>query len=66
VKFFKYYYWFIKRTVAPLLRHLEKRGVQVILWVVNEDDDLEDVFKYKIDGVMTDEPTKLIQIIKNM
>lgn len=66
VKFFKYYYWFIKRTVSPLLKHLEKRGIQVILWVVNEEDNLNDVFKYKIDGIMTDEPTKFIQIVKNM
>lgn len=41
------------------LRHLQRRGIQVYLWVLNEDEHFEKAFKLPIDGVMTDFPTKL-------
>jgi len=63
---FRYYYWLIKKTVHPLLRHLDKRGVQVILWVVNEEDNLDKILKNNVDGIMTDEPTKIIPRIKEL
>nr|XP_008115354.1 PREDICTED: glycerophosphodiester phosphodiesterase domain-containing protein 3 isoform X1 [Anolis carolinensis] len=42
-----------------LLKHLEDRGIQVLLWVLNEDKDFEEAFSYGVSGVMTDYPTRL-------
>ncbi|KAH0626423.1 hypothetical protein JD844_001389 [Phrynosoma platyrhinos] len=42
-----------------LFKHLEDRGIQVLLWVLNEDKDFEEAFSYGISGVMTDYPTRL-------
>ncbi|XP_048373199.1 lysophospholipase D GDPD3-like [Sphaerodactylus townsendi] len=42
-----------------LLKHLEDRGIQVIIWVLNEEKDFDEAFSYGISGVMTDYPTCL-------
>ncbi|XP_061445435.1 lysophospholipase D GDPD3 isoform X2 [Rhineura floridana] len=42
-----------------LFQHLEERGIQVLLWVANEEKDFEEAFSYGISGVMTDYPTRL-------
>ncbi|KAL5016465.1 hypothetical protein ScPMuIL_006054 [Solemya velum] len=42
-----------------LFRHLEKRGIQTYLWVVNEERHFERAFKLGVTGVMTDFPTRL-------
>ncbi|KAF7238873.1 Lysophospholipase D GDPD3 [Varanus komodoensis] len=42
-----------------LFKHLEDRGIQILLWVLNEDKDFEEAFSYGVTGVMTDYPTLL-------
>uniref|UniRef100_UPI00358FA1ED lysophospholipase D GDPD1-like n=1 Tax=Myxine glutinosa TaxID=7769 RepID=UPI00358FA1ED len=42
-----------------LFRHLERRGVQVYLWVLNEEADFKRAFDLGVTGVMTDFPSKL-------
>jgi len=44
-----------------LYRHLKRRGVAVIVWVLNDIDEFEEALTYgqEIDGVMTDSPTLL-------
>ncbi|XP_067419990.1 lysophospholipase D GDPD3 [Emydura macquarii macquarii] len=42
-----------------LFKHLESRGIQVLLWVLNEEKDFEEAFSYGIAGVMSDYPTVL-------
>ncbi|XP_053219562.1 lysophospholipase D GDPD3 [Podarcis raffonei] len=42
-----------------LFKHLEDRGIQVLLWVLNEDKYFEEAFSYGVSGVMTDYPTLL-------
>ncbi|KAM6289076.1 lysophospholipase D GDPD3-like, partial [Aegotheles albertisi] len=43
----------------PLFHHLRSRGVQVILWVLNEERDFDEAFAAGASGVMTDYPTRL-------
>lgn len=47
-----------------LFQHLEKRGIQTYLWVLNDDDDFEKAFKLGVAGVMTDYPTKLKEYLE--
>nr|XP_056719843.1 lysophospholipase D GDPD3 [Euleptes europaea] len=41
------------------IKHLEDRGIQVLLWVLNEEKDFEEAFSYGVSGVMTDYPSSL-------
>ena len=49
------------RNSKNLYRHLRKRGVIVVVWVLNEESEFEEALDYapEIDGIMTDCPTKL-------
>lgn len=47
-----------------LFRHLEKRGIQVYLWVLNEEPDWDRAFKLGATGVMTDFPSKLKEYLE--
>uniref|UniRef100_A0A8C6XB03 Glycerophosphodiester phosphodiesterase domain containing 3 n=1 Tax=Naja naja TaxID=35670 RepID=A0A8C6XB03_NAJNA len=46
-----------------LFKHLEDRGIQTLLWVLNEDKDFEEAFSYGVSGVMSDYPTLLRQYL---
>lgn len=56
--------WFM---ISPILfKHLDKRGIQTYLWVLNEDSEFDFAFnKLKVAGVMTDYPTKLKSYLEN-
>lgn len=42
-----------------LFDHLTARGIQVYIWVLNEDDDFKRAFDLGATGIMTDYPLKL-------
>ncbi|KAL0272589.1 UNVERIFIED_CONTAM: hypothetical protein PYX00_005505 [Menopon gallinae] len=42
-----------------LFRHLQKRGIQTYVWVLNYENEFKTAFELGVDGVMTDYPTKL-------
>ena len=51
--------------MSPMLfRHLQRRGIQVYLWTVNEEEDMAYCYEQlKVDAVMTDYPTVLRQYL---
>ncbi|KXJ27763.1 lysophospholipase D GDPD1 [Exaiptasia diaphana] len=55
--------WLLIRP--SLFKHLEKRGIQTYLWVLNDEDEFELAFdELKVAGVMTDYPTKLSKYLR--
>ncbi|MBN3288318.1 GDPD1 Lysophospholipase, partial [Polyodon spathula] len=42
-----------------LFSHLQARGIQVYVWVLNDEEDFKRAFDLGATGVMTDYPTKL-------
>ncbi|XP_066919782.1 lysophospholipase D GDPD1-like [Clytia hemisphaerica] len=52
--------------VSPVLfRHLQRRGIQVYMFVIQEDEDFDFCLnKAKVDGVMTDYPKRLSNFLK--
>lgn len=42
-----------------LFEHLEKRGIQTYLWVLNYEDEFKIAFDLGVTGVMTDYPSRL-------
>jgi hypothetical protein len=50
------------RNSRSLYRHLRARGIPIIVWVLNEEEEFQealDCFGKDIDGMMTDRPTSL-------
>uniref|UniRef100_A0A8C4ZP65 Glycerophosphodiester phosphodiesterase domain containing 1 n=1 Tax=Gadus morhua TaxID=8049 RepID=A0A8C4ZP65_GADMO len=47
-----------------LFDHLTARGIQVYIWVLNDDEDFQRAFDLGATGVMTDFPTKLKDFIE--
>lgn len=59
-------YWMLKYS-RGLYQHLQKRGVRIVVWPVNETEEFEQVYKWygtDIDGVMSDRPAALAEFIK--
>ena len=56
------------RNSKSLYRHLRARGVMVIVWVLNDYSEFEEALEYapELDGVMTDNPTKLREFALNL
>ncbi|KAJ9595602.1 hypothetical protein L9F63_013198 [Diploptera punctata] len=56
---------FLARTVDCLLikkfifEHLNKRGIQIYFWVLNDEEEFRTAFELGASGVMTDYPTRL-------
>lgn len=48
-----------------MFRHLNNRGIQTYLWVLNENDEFERAFALDVTGVMTDFPTRLSQYLSD-
>ncbi|KAK3754477.1 hypothetical protein QZH41_018993 [Actinostola sp. cb2023] len=54
--------WLLIRP--SLFKHLEKRGIQTYLWVLNEEEEFDLAFdELKVAGVMTDYPRKLAKYL---
>ncbi|PKU31088.1 glycerophosphodiester phosphodiesterase domain-containing protein 1 [Limosa lapponica baueri] len=48
-----------------LFDHLTARGIQVYIWVLNEEQEYKRAFDLGATGVMTDYPTKLKEFLHN-
>lgn len=48
-----------------MFRHLNERGIQTYLWVLNDEEEFEQALKCGVTGIMTDFPTKLSQFLQN-
>ena len=46
--------WFLNFISRPLFHHLSKRGVFVVLWVLNNEKEFERGYKLGAHGIMTD------------
>lgn len=61
-----WFLWIMEKLLMrkELFKHLEKRGIQTYLWVINEDEDFQKAFKLGVTGVMTDYPTRLKEYLQ--
>jgi len=46
-----------------LVRHLQKRGIFVIYWTLNSEEEFETALEVGANGIITDYPSKLIQFL---
>ena len=47
-----------------LFSHLERRGIRVLVWVLQNDEHFDYSFKYGAHGVMTDYPVVALDLCK--
>lgn len=48
------------------IKILHKRGVKIQVWTINNEDEMRDLFKLGVDGVMTDDPRLLLSVVKKV
>jgi len=63
----KIFTWLIQNVLVSkrLFKHLNKRGISVFSWVQNTEDVWDYCFANGVNGVMTDNPTKLAKYLKD-
>ncbi|XP_036613752.1 lysophospholipase D GDPD1 [Trichosurus vulpecula] len=63
----KFLIWLADRLLMrkALFDHLTARGIQVYVWVLNEEHEYKKAFDLGATGVMTDYPTKLKEFLHN-
>lgn len=45
------------------IKEYQKQGFQIIPWTVNEIEDMNTMINFKVDGIITDYPDRLIELI---
>lgn len=55
---------YYKLVDQRLLQYAKKQGMKVIPWTVNEPDDIRDMLTKQVDGIISDYPDRVIEIIK--
>ena len=47
------------------VKNVQKRGIKVIPWTVNDENDLKKVLSWEVDGIITDYPNVLRRLIQD-
>lgn len=50
---------------STMFKHLSDRGIQIYIWVLNDEEDFDRAMKYGATGIMTDFPTRLKQFLEH-
>lgn len=52
--------------VTPrFIRSAHTRGIQVHVWTVNEEKDMQRLIEWGVDGIITDYPSRLMKLLNN-
>ncbi|MFQ5724180.1 MAG: glycerophosphodiester phosphodiesterase [Terriglobia bacterium] len=52
------------RCDRRLVREVQQAGFQVFVWTVNREDDLRRMLELRVDGIITDYPTRLRRLLQ--
>ena len=54
------------RTLANknFINSSHKKGLKIFVWTINEEEEMRELIKFGVDGIITDYPDKLIEILK--
>lgn len=48
------------------IKILHKRGVKIQVWTINEKEEMKKLYKMGVDGVMTDDPRLLLEVVNQL
>ena len=55
---------YFKLIDAPIVEKLHADGYKVIPWTINEQKDIKDMIDFQVDGIISDYPDVVIQLLK--
>ena len=55
---------YFKLLDKKMIRNFQAENFKVIPWTLNEVEDMQLMISYNIDGIITDYPDRLIEILK--
>lgn len=55
---------YFKLIDKDMMAYYKSEGYKIIPWTVNKKEDLKRMIQFKVDGIITDYPNKLIKILK--
>ena len=47
-----------------LVRHLRERDIQLVVWTVNQENDMQRMIDLGVDGIITDHPDRLLRLLE--
>lgn len=56
---------YFKLLTAQSIRNCQLQGFQVIPWTINKEDDMKQMIAWKVDGIITDYPDRLIKMLND-
>ena len=54
-----------KLVTAKMIKHCHGKGVRVIPWTINDVPDMQEAINLGVDGIITDYPDRLIELVKS-
>lgn len=55
---------YFKLIDNDMIAYFQSKGYKIIPWTVNKKEDLKKMIQFKVDGIITDYPNKLIKILE--
>lgn len=56
---------YFKLLTAEVVKYYQKRGCLIIPWTINEEKDMKQMILWQVDGIITDYPNRLNEILKH-
>ena len=56
----------IKVITPRFIKMMHKRGAVIMVWTINEEDKMRELFKMGVDSIMTDDPATVIKVAKEL
>ena len=60
-----YQYGFIKIVTQRFVKYVQSRGLKISVWTINDPKTLKKLIDMKVDGIITDKPKLLMQLLEN-
>lgn len=58
--------WHIHVITKHFIERMHKRGAVIMVWTINDEDDMRKLFSLGVDTIMTDNPSLVIKVAKEM
>ena len=58
--------WGIKVVTPDFVKQMKKRDAIIMVWTINDEKTMRELFSMGVDSVMTDDPELVIKVAKEM
>lgn len=57
---------YFKLLHKNMVEHYQSKGFEIIPWTVNKKEDLQRMIEFEVNGIITDYPDRLVEILKSI